>query len=127
MNTIFSLGLILLLGLISARLINKIKFPSVTAYLLLGILIGPSLGKFISPDLISSSGFISNIVLGLIAFSIGQNFSRDNFRSIGRSVVWISLFEAIGAWILVTSVFSLILRQPFYLSLLFFTFCIFIL
>ncbi len=119
MNAIFSLGLILLFGLVGARLINKIKLPSVTAYLLLGILIGPSLGKFVSPELISASGFISNIVLGIIAFSIGQNFSRDNFLRIGRLVIWISLFEAAGAWILVTSTFYLILRQPFYLSLLF--------
>ena len=119
MNIIFSLGLILLLGLIGARLINRIKLPSVTAYLLLGILIGPSIGNLVSSDLLSASGFISNIVLGLIAFTIGQNFSGDNFRRIGKSIIWISLLEAIGAWILVTSVFLLVLRQPFYLSLLF--------
>jgi len=119
MNTIFSLGFILLFGLIAARLINKIKFPSVTAYLLLGILIGPSLGRLVSSDLISASGFISNIVLGLIAFNIGQNFSVDNFRRIGRSVIWISSLEAAGAWIMVTFALLLILKLPFYLSLLF--------
>jgi len=119
MNAIFSLGLILLFGLIGARLINKIKFPSVTAYLLLGIIIGPSLCNFVSSDLLSASGFISNIVLGLIAFSIGQNFSGENFRRIGRSVIWISLLEAVGAWIFVTLGVFFLLRQPFYLSLLF--------
>ncbi len=119
MNAVFSIGIILLFGLIGAHLINKIKFPSVTAYLLLGILIGPSLGNIISSELFSASGFISNIVLGLIAFSIGQNFSRDNFKRIGRSVIWISVFEASGAWILVTLIFFLILRQPFYVSLIF--------
>jgi NhaP-type Na+/H+ or K+/H+ antiporter len=119
MNLIFSLGFILLLGLVGARLINKIKLPSVTAYLLLGILIGPSLAGFVSSELLTASGFISNIVLGLIAFSIGQNFSRENFLRIGSSVIWISLFEAAGAWILVTSMFFLILRQPFYIALLF--------
>jgi NhaP-type Na+/H+ or K+/H+ antiporter len=119
MNAIFSIGFILILGFIAARLINKLKLPSVTAYLILGILIGPSLGNLVSPDLLSASGFISNIVLGLIAFSIGQNFSRDNFSRIGRSVFWISLLEAGGAWILVTLAFLLILKQPFYISLLF--------
>jgi len=119
MNVIFSLGIIFLLGLIGARVINKLKLPSVTAYLLLGILIGPSLGKLVSYDLLSASGFISNIVLGLIAFSIGQNFSRENFSRIGKTVIWVSLLEASGAWILVTSVLFLILRQSFYLSLLF--------
>lgn len=119
MNTILGLGLILLLGLLSARLINKIKFPAVTAYLLLGILIGPAIFKLIPGDIISSSGLISNIVLGIIAFGIGQNFSKDNFRKIGKSVLWISVLEACSAWLLVTLVFLFILKQPFYISLIF--------
>ncbi|PIP20226.1 MAG: cation/H(+) antiporter, partial [Candidatus Omnitrophica bacterium CG23_combo_of_CG06-09_8_20_14_all_40_11] len=50
MNTILGLGFILLAGLFSARLINKIKFPAVTAYLLLGILIGPSILNLTSQE-----------------------------------------------------------------------------
>lgn len=119
MNTILALGLILFAGFFCARFINKIKFPSVTAYLILGILIGPYVLNIIPKDLIGTSGFISNIVLSLIAFTIGQNFSRDTFLRIGRSIIWISVLEACGAWILVTFVFLLILRQPLYISLLF--------
>lgn len=119
MNTILGLGLILLAGLFSARLIGKIRFPAVTAYLVLGILIGPSLFRLIPAEIMNASGLISNIVLGVIAFSIGQNFSRHSFRKIGKSVVWISVLEACAAWILVTLVFSLVLKQPFYISLLF--------
>jgi len=118
-NTILGFGFILLVGLFSARLISKIKFPAVTAYLIIGILIGSSLLKLIPVAILNISGLISNIVLGIIAFSIGQNFSRDNFRKIGKSVVWISVLEACGAWFLVTLVFLFILRQPFYIALLF--------
>ncbi|MDD2689688.1 MAG: cation:proton antiporter [Candidatus Omnitrophica bacterium] len=119
MNTILGLGFILLAGLFSARLINKIKFPAVTAYLLLGIVIGPSVFKLIPNNIIGASGLISNIVLGIIAFSIGQNFSIDNFRRIGKSVIWISVLEACGAWVLVTLIFLILLKQPLYISLIF--------
>lgn len=119
MNTILGLGFILFAGLLSAKLIKKIKLPAVTAYLLLGIFIGPSLLKLVPERILGASGLISNIVLGIIAFGIGQNFSRYHLRRIGKTVVWISVLEACGAWILVTSVFYLILKQPFYLSLLF--------
>lgn len=119
MNTILGLGFILVAGLFSARLINKVKFPAVTAYLVLGILIGPALLRLIPGAILDASGLVSNIVLGIIAFNIGQNFSRDNFRKIGKSVIWISILEACGAWFLVTLVFAVILRQPFYISLLF--------
>lgn len=119
MNTILGLGFILIAGLFSARLINKIKFPAVTAYLLLGILIGPSILNLTSQELINSSGFISNIVLGLIAFGLGQSFTREFFRNIGRPVLWISILEAVLPWVLVTLSFFFILKQPFYVALLF--------
>ncbi|MFH1577927.1 MAG: cation:proton antiporter [Candidatus Omnitrophota bacterium] len=118
MNTIFSLGFIFLVGLIAARLINKIKLPSVTAYLLLGIILGPSLGGIISRELLSISGFVSNIALGIIAFSLGQNFTRDFFRRIGRSAIVISIFETALTWILVTFAVFFITGQPFYVALI---------
>lgn len=119
MNTILSLGFILLIGFFSARIIHKIRLPAVTVYLLLGIIIGPYICNFLSVDLLESSGLISNIVLGFIAFTVGQNFSRDSFARIGKQVLWISLLEASGAWMLVTFLFLLILHQPLYISLLF--------
>ena len=119
MNTILGLGFILLAGLFSARLINKLRFPAVTAYLLLGIFIGPSILNLTSQELINSSGFISNIVLGLIAFGLGQSFTREFFRNIGRPVLWISILEAVLPWVLVTLSFFFILKQPFYVALLF--------
>ena len=90
-NTIFSLGLILLLGFIGAKVIRRLKIPAVTAYLLLGIIIGPCALNFVSKGILGSSGLISNIVLGFIAFSIGQNFSISTFRKVGRPVLWISI------------------------------------
>jgi len=119
MNTILGLGFVLLAGIFTARLVNKLGFPAVTAYLILGILIGPSLLGLVPAGILNASGLISNIVLGMIAFGIGQNFSIDNFKRLGRSILWISVLEACGAWILVTLTFLIILRQPFYISLLF--------
>ena len=119
MNIILSVGFVFLAGLIAARFVNKLRFPSVTAYLLLGIVLGPGIFGLLSKDILGWSGLISNIVLGLIAFGIGQNFSIDSFRRIGKSVLWISLSAAILPWLIITLVLWLLLQQPFYLSLIF--------
>lgn len=119
MDTILSFAVILLAGLLAARLLRKIKFPAVTAYLLLGILIGPGVLNLASEQIINASELISNIVLGIIAFGLGQNFSRQNFSRIGKSIIWISLLEAGGAWAGVFFASFLLLKQPLYLSLLF--------
>ena len=119
MNAIFSLGIILFTGLFAAKILHQFKFPAVTAYLLLGIIIGPHLLNLVAPGVINSSGLISNIVLSIIAFGLGQNFSREHFRKIGKSVLTISILEAAGAWFLITLALFFILKQNFYLSLLF--------
>jgi len=119
LNTILGLGFIFITGLFLAKFINKIKFPAVTAYLLLGIVMGPSVLKFVPSGILNVSALISNIVLGLIAFSLGQNFTREFFHRIGRSVFWISIFEAVVPWIIVTLGFIFILNQPFYVSFIF--------
>ena len=118
-NVILSLAFILLLGFASSKFIRKIKLPTVTAYILLGVVLGPHISNLVSLKIISVSGLISNLVLGFIAFSLGQNFLLAHFRKIGKPVLWISVFEACGAWILVTSAFYFLLKQPLHISLLF--------
>ena len=118
MNTILGLGFILTFALFLTKFTEKIKTPAITAYLILGILIGPYVFKLIPGSILKTSGFISNIALSLIAFSIGQNFSKQAFRQIGNQVVWISLLAALGAWVFVI-VGLLFLKIPFYVCIIF--------
>ena len=117
--TILSLGFIFLAALLAGKIIRQLKIPVVTAYLLLGIIVGPAVLNLVSEDILGSSGLISNIVLGLIAFSIGQNFALEIFRKIGRPVVWMSVLAAVFPWFLVTAGLLILLKQPFYIALLF--------
>lgn len=119
MNTVFSLGIILLAGVLAAKFLRRAKFPMVTTYLLLGIIIGPYLLNLVPEQILGASGLFSNIVLGMIAFTLGQNFSSGNLRKLGKSVFFISIGEVIASWALVTFTLHFILKQPLYLSLLF--------
>ena len=42
--------------------------------------------------IISFSDFISNFVLGVIAFSLGANFTLKDMKAAGKPVIWIPLF-----------------------------------
>ncbi len=119
LDPILSLGIIFLSGYGILKLIEILKIPSVTGDLILGIVIGEEILNLVSHHILSASGCISNIVLGLIAFSIGQNFSVEKFKRLGRSILFISVFEATGAWITVTLVFHFLLGKPLYVALLF--------
>lgn len=119
MNTILNLGFILLLGLLAERLIQRIKLPTVTAFIIVGIVIGPSLLNLINPQLIHSSGLISNIALGIIAFSLGESFLFSSFKEIGRTVLYISLTAALLPSLLVATGLYFLLKQPLSIALLY--------
>jgi Kef-type K+ transport system membrane component KefB len=96
-------------GYAGAKILRKITFPAVTAYLLIGILIGPRLLNLIPVQVINVSDFISNFVLGIIAFMLGTHFTLNDLKAAGKPVILISVLEAGFAWIMVTGVLILYL------------------
>ena len=82
MQILLSLSIAMFSGLMLSRLAKKLKLPAVTAYLVAGILVGPyilgvfgikGLG-FTSMQDIKTYSLLSDIALGFIAFSIGNEF-----------------------------------------------------
>ena len=82
MRTLLSLSVAVLAGLLMTRVAKPLKLPSVTAYLVAGVLIGPyclgllgieGLG-FPTQESVDSLSLISEVALGFIAFSIGSEF-----------------------------------------------------
>lgn len=119
MNTILCLGIIFIGAIAAEKIVNFAKIPAITSYILLGILLGPYAINIIGEELLGSSGLLSNIVLGFIAFHIGKNFSLAHFKKIGKVVLSISLLETAGAWVLVTIGIYYIAHQPFHIALIF--------
>ena len=117
MNTLLSAGLILLLGFIGARLLKYARLPSVTAFLLVGILIGPNVLNLVTEGIFAASDFFSNLVLGVIAFSLGENFRLEEIKKGMKQVMWISLAAALVTWLLVSGAiisYLIIVGQPMY-------------
>jgi len=119
-NSLLSAGLILILGFLGARLLKYVRLPSVTAFLIVGIIIGPHILDLVTPEIFTASDFFSNLVLGIIAFSLGENFLLDKMRQGMKHVMWISIIAALGAWILVSItliIYFVYIRLPIYPAL----------
>ncbi len=119
MNPELGLSLIILGGFLASKLFSTAKIPAVTSYILVGIVIGPIGLNIIPEGFLAASGFISDVVLGLIAFGIGRNFSPDHTKKIRSAVIRISVMEALGAMILVTLALIFILGEPIEVAILF--------
>ncbi len=109
MNTLLSVSFALLAGLIMTRLFKKLKLPSVTAYLIAGVLVGPycigALGiggvGFNSSDSVSRLSLISEVALGFIAFSIGNEFRLADLKKTGKQALIIGIIQALTATLFV--------------------------
>ena len=118
-SIIISLGVILILGFLMTRLTKLLKLPNATAYILIGILIGPSVINLIPSSFIKGTDFISDIALAFIAFTAGEFFKiKEVKKSIGKVIV-ITIIEAIlcFALVFVLCVFAFRLSVAFSLLL----------
>ena len=102
-NTLLSLGIAMAAGLLFTRIIKLVKLPNVTAYLIAGLLIGPSVIGLVGEDAVQSFNIIVTLALGFIAFSIGGEFKIDTLKRLGKKVTVITAVQAGGA-VLVTFV-----------------------
>ena len=101
MDTILSIALAMLVGLLLTRLVKLVNLPNVTAYLIAGLLIGPyCLGGILNLKL-DNLGVISEVALGFIAFSIGGEFKIEHVKKLGGKVITITVIQALGACLFV--------------------------
>ncbi len=98
MEILLSLGLILILGLAGGLVSRRLGLPTITGYVVVGLLIGPTITGIIDVDEALALEPITSIALGVIAYLIGTSLEIGTLRSLGRSVSWITLLEAIGAF-----------------------------
>ena len=125
MNTLLPVSIALLAGLVMTRVFKPLKLPSVTAYLIAGVLIGPyCLGAlnidglgFTSMEAVGSLAIIAEVALGFIAFSIGNEFRLEELKHTGKQALVIGIFQALAATLCVDlALYALHLMMPDKLS-----------
>ena len=107
-SILLSLGAAVAVGLIFNRIVKRFGLPSVTGYLVAGVLIGPSCLQIIPETWIGSLTLLVNVALGFIAFSIGGEFRFSKIKNIGKSVLVITFMQALVTTVVVDLVLALV-------------------
>ena len=105
MTAILNLAVALLAGLLMTRIFSRWHLPDVTAFLVTGVLIGPFvLGRlgipglgFASYDQVEALSMISDVAMGFIAFSIGNEFRLSQLKKTGKQAMIIGVLQALAA------------------------------
>ena len=109
MEVLIQLSVCLVGGLMLSRVAKKLNLPAVTAYLVAGLLLGPycigALGVpgfgFESMEAVEVLGIMSQVALGFIAFTIGNEFRLEQLKHMGRQAVVVGIAQAVFTTVLV--------------------------
>lgn len=90
-NIFLTIGVLLLLGVITDYIGQRTRLPRVTLLLVFGVLIGPA-GLSLLPDMSRQwFPFIAHIALVMVGFLLGEKLTLKRLREHGHSVITISL------------------------------------
>jgi len=105
MQTLLSIAIAVIIGLLMTRIIKPIGLPAVTAYLISGVFIGPyCLGRlgidgigFVSMEVVEELKLITQVALGFIAFAIGNEFRLSSLKQTGRQATIVGIVQGLVA------------------------------
>ncbi len=94
-------GIIIFLGLVFGEVAVRLKLPRITGYIFAGILLNPGLMNIVPQSFIRHAQVVTDVALSFITFSIGGTLFYPRVKSLGKSILFITLFEAECAFFLV--------------------------
>ncbi len=108
-TNLICLAVALVGGLMLSRVTKLLHLPAVTAYLVAGLLLGPfCLGAAGVPGLgfgsfaqVESLSVLTQIALGFIAFTMGNEFRLTQLKAMGRPAIIIGILQAVITTVLV--------------------------
>ena len=115
MNIALAAGIIVIAGFIGGKLAQRVGLPTITGYIVVGVLMGPSFLNVVPEDVVADLDIFTSIALGIIAYSIGNRLHVPAIRRMERSIVLIAPLQALGA--LMLSLLAITLVAPFFLDM----------
>ena len=91
---ILSLGLILIVGMVFAKIFDKLKLPRIIGMLLTGIILGPQVLNLLDKNILNISSYLRTIALIVILLKAGLSLDIGDLKKVGRSAVLLSFLPA---------------------------------
>ncbi len=109
MTTLLCIAVGLLGGLLMTRILKRFNMPVITSYLIAGLLLGPFfIGRLGIPGIgfntyeqVEGFGLLSDIALGFIALTIGNEFRIEQLKKIGKQATIVGILQAVITTIIV--------------------------
>jgi len=102
-NLIFGVGSLLLAGFVGGKLATRLRLPTISGYIVAGLILGPSILNVVPDHIVESLVPVPHIALGLIAITIGTEFRIAKLRRTGRNILIITTIQLLVTFGAVTT------------------------
>ncbi|WP_236101648.1 cation:proton antiporter [Dethiosulfovibrio faecalis] len=100
-DPLLGMGLVIFFGYFLGHLAVKAGLPKITGYLAAGLILNPTVFGLVPQSAIAGTNTMVNVLLCVITFEIGGSLAIDKIRSLGKSIVAMTVLEAEGAFLAV--------------------------
>jgi len=105
------LGAATIVAFYLGRVARLVKLPSLIGYMVVGVVLGPSVLHLLDEPSMEQLSFITEIALGFVAFSIGSELNLTSLRRLGPGIISIIFAESFGAFLVVVLGIYLLTRD----------------
>lgn len=96
-------GLMVGLGFYMGKSMKFIRLPSIIGFMIIGVMLGPSLFNMLNEEFQLNLGFITEVALSYVAVSIGIELSFSTLKKQGAGIILVIFTESFLAFALVTA------------------------
>lgn len=109
-GTELAFGFLMLAAYLTAKILSRFGLPKLTGYLLSGVLAGPFVLGFVTPEMSVSLKVVSNTATAILALEAGAELQLSKVRPILRTLRSITVFAILGAMVTISG--ALFLMRP---------------
>ena len=106
LSAIAATGFLLLVGTLASELLEPLKIPHLTAYILVGIIAGPFVLDLVDHETVMQVNKTNPLALALIALAGGAELRIAELRKAARSLAWATLMQSVLVMVLAGVVFA---------------------
>lgn len=112
---LFSVSLILLVGLLFNRIFSRLRIPGLVGTIIAGFLLGPSIFNLIDGDILDIADDLMEMALILVLTNAGLSMDIKDLKEVGKPAILmcfvLALFEILGAVIIGPIFLSLFIAE----------------
>lgn len=106
LHPLLGIGVMLLLGYLLGRIAGAVGLPDITGFIVAGLIMGGDVLGVLGENAADELAIITEIALGLIAFTIGSELRAPKLRRMGRKVAATTAGQVLLTFALVSAVLS---------------------